>query len=183
MSLSFEGYVHRALEEKTGLATTNLSRLVRCALADNSIKELVFIYAMLRNKKYHLMSLVWNTPLEEEYRAALRVLASEGSLEAFLQSKRTPITYRRIYSDFLHYPVKAAARKKDDAKQIERLRERTVRALEACNITRYRLCTNLKLNPGNVYAYLSGDVSKVSLATAQKICDYVYELAQQTPQS
>ena len=176
MNMTFEGYVKHLLEQKTGLKTASLRRLVPLAISDSSLIELVFIFALQRNKKYHLMSLVWGTSLEPEYRAALRVLGDEGSLEAFLQSKRTPTSYRSIYSDFLHYPTKLAAQKKAESKDIERLRQRTVAALEAAHITRYRLCTDLGLNAGNVYAYLAGNTDKVSLKTAQAIYDHTYEL-------
>ena len=74
MNLTFEGYVKHCLEEKTGVKTASIQRLVSLALSNNDIMELVFIFAIQRNKKYHLMSQVWNTPLEPEYRAALRVL-------------------------------------------------------------------------------------------------------------
>ena len=175
MNLTFEGYVKHCLEEKTGVKTASIQRLVSLALSNNDIMELVFIFAIQRNKKYHLISQDWNTPLEPEYRAALRVLGEEGSLEAFLQSKRTPVSYRRIYTDFLHYPTKLAAQKKAEGKDIERLRQRTVAALKTAHITRYRVCTDLGLNPGNVYAYLAGNTDKVSLKTAQAICDYAYD--------
>lgn len=175
MKKTFEGYVRAQLKQKTGLETASLRRLVPLALSDPELIELVFVFAQLRNKKYHLMSLVWGTPLEREYRAALHVMGEEGSLEAFLQSKRTPVEYRRIYTDFLHHPTKEAAQKKADEKDIQRLRERTLKALEASGITRYRLCADLGLNPGNVYAYLAGNTKKVSLETAQRICNYAYE--------
>ena len=166
MNLTFEGYVKHCLEEKTGIKTASIQRLVSLALSNNDIMELVFIFAIQRNKKYHLMSQVWNTPLEPEYRAALRVLGEEGSLEVFLQSKRTPVSYRRIYTDFLHYPTKLAAQKKAEGKDIERLR--------------HRVCTDLGLNPGNIYAYLAGNTDKVSLKTAQAICDYAYDALEKT---
>ena len=175
MKKTLEGYVRAQLKAKTGIDTASLRRLVPLALSNPELIELVFVFAQLRNKKYHLMSLVWGTPLEREYRAALRVMSEEGSLEAFLQSKRTPVEYRRIYTDFLHHPTKEAAQKKTDEKSIERLRQRTCKALEASGITRYRLCADLRLNAGNVYAYLAGNTKKVSLETAQRICDYAYD--------
>ncbi len=175
MESTFEGYIRSILKQKTGMDTVSLRRLVPHALSNPDLVELVFIFALLRNKKYHLMSLVWNTSLEPEYRAALHVLGELGSLEAFLQSQRTPLAYRRIYTDFLRAPTKEAAQQKATDKAIERLRERTLRALEASSITRYRLCADLKLNPGNVYAYLAGNTHKVSLETAQRICDYAYD--------
>ena len=42
------------------------------------------------------------------------------------------------------------------------------------HISNYRIYTDLHLNHGNINDYLTnGNVSKLSLATAQKILDYV----------
>lgn len=37
---------------------------------------------------------------------------------------------------------------------------------------RYRMCKDLGLNPGNVYAYLAGDDAKVSKETARRMLVY-----------
>ena len=53
------------------------------------------------------------------------------------------------------------------------MRDKTVRALESSELTVYRLCKDLQLNMGNVYAYLNnGDATKVSKATARTIMNY-----------
>jgi predicted transcriptional regulator len=52
------------------------------------------------------------------------------------------------------------------------MRPRIVEALARRGITRYRLCKDLGLNPGNVYAYLAGDDTKVSKETARRILGY-----------
>ena len=54
--------------------------------------------------------------------------------------------------------------------------EKTVAALESAGKTRYRLCRDLGLNEGNVYAWLAGDPSKVSRATARRAWRYAESL-------
>lgn len=55
------------------------------------------------------------------------------------------------------------------------MRKKTLEALEESGVTRYGLCRALRLNKGNVYAYLAGDDSKVSRKTARRIMEYVEE--------
>ena len=53
------------------------------------------------------------------------------------------------------------------------MRDKTNSALEESDLTVYRLCKDLRMNMGNVYAYLGkGDTSKVSRAAARAIMDY-----------
>ena len=62
---------------------------------------------------------------------------------------------------------------KSDRRVITLMREKTITAMEAADLTAYTICKNLNLNIGNVYAYLhSGDVTKVSRATARKIMQF-----------
>ena len=49
---------------------------------------------------------------------------------------------------------------------------RIVEALARRGVTRYKLCKDLDLNPGNVYAYLAGDDAKVSKETARQMLRY-----------
>ena len=52
------------------------------------------------------------------------------------------------------------------------MREKTVAALEGAGVTVYRLCADLGLNQGNVYAYLGkGDVTKVRRSTARRMLE------------
>ncbi len=52
------------------------------------------------------------------------------------------------------------------------MREKTLAALARSGMTRYRLCRDLGLNFGNSYAYLAGDDTKFSRATARKMMEY-----------
>ena len=53
------------------------------------------------------------------------------------------------------------------------MRPKITDALKGKNVTRYRLCKDLGLNLGNVYAYLAGDDTKVSKATARRMLNYL----------
>ena len=57
------------------------------------------------------------------------------------------------------------------------MRKKTLDALHTNNVSIYRLCKDLGLNLGNVYAYLSkGDATKVSRDTARTIMEYAVGL-------
>ena len=174
MKQQFKGYLEARLREITGLKTGSLRRLVAYALDGHlEISPELLLLALERGQYVYFMSLCWATPLEDRYRAITPVLYGVNSIEEFLASPDTPHQIKRVHQAYLESQLDPNA---DDV-SIERLRARTVRAIERSGITRYSVCKELKLNAGNVYAYLNGDVSKVSLETAQRICDYVYERA------
>ena len=61
------------------------------------------------------------------------------------------------------------------------MREKTLDAIESGGLTVYRLCKDLDLNQGNVYAYLGkGDASKVSRATARRLMEHAQSLQSRT---
>lgn len=52
------------------------------------------------------------------------------------------------------------------------MRPKIVEALARKGVTRYKLCKDLNLNPGNVYAYLAGDDAKASKEAARRMLRY-----------
>lgn len=80
--------------------------------------------------------------------------------------------YQTVYSNYCY--LRDRGEKEDKLKRImyqkiaERQREK--------NLTNYRIYTQLRLNPGNINAFLkNGDVSKVSLDTTRQILAFVNE--------
>ena len=173
MKLSFEGFLNKRCRKISGLETSSFRRLVPHAQETPSLRAPLFLLAAARGKEVHLMSLVWGTELEDEYRPLMRILRDKGSLEELIYDKRTPDAYKQLHRDFQHLSRPNVL----ERQAMERLRTRTVSALEAAGITRYRLCKDLKLDPGNVYSYLSGNLDKVSAETAQRIYDYAHQLS------
>ena len=103
--------------------------------------------------------------------------ASTADAESFAARDDIPQRYRNVYR---------AYRAKKDAPLADRrvsalMREKTLDALKISGMTNYRLCKDLGLNMGNVYAYLGkNDTTKVSRATARRIMEYATMRAEET---
>ncbi len=107
--------------------------------------------------------------MEEEYSRILPHLDDPIGIVAFLQSEQAPERYRKVWNAYLAKRDAVVA----DRRVSGLMREKTLAAMKARNVTPYRLCEDLGLNKGNVYAYLNkGDLTKVSRATARKIMEY-----------
>ncbi len=82
-----------------------------------------------------------------------------------------PNRYANVWRAYRAVKEKPAADRRVNAL----MRKKTLEALEESGVTRYGLCRALRLNKGNVYAYLAGDDSKVSRKTARRIMEYAEE--------
>ena len=108
--------------------------------------------------------------MQEEYEELARRFTGQGdNAETFFSSPFAPQRYSKVLQAYRARKNSAEPKRRISAL----MRIRTLEELEKHGITRYRLCKDLHLNAGNVYAYLSkGDTSKVSLATARRIMEY-----------
>ena len=110
--------------------------------------------------------------MSDEFSALAKKARRYKSAERFALSAHAPERYRKV-AEAYHAPESLRAA---SIRVNQMIRERVLAALETSSVTRYRLCKDLGLNMGNVYAYLSGDPSKVSTQTAQRILDYTLAL-------
>ena len=89
--------------------------------------------------------------------------------ETFLRQPDLPTRYVKVWNAYL--TERDAIEK--DRRITALMRAKTLEALKAEGRTPYRVCKDLNLNMGNVYAYLrKGDVTKVSRDTARRILEY-----------
>ena len=174
MNLTFKGFLKGYCAELTGLRTTSLRRL--CAACDvhaPSAAEAVFVLAAAQGKEGYLVGVVSGTWMEGIFRSAADSIGSFGNVEDWLRSESTPQRFRKVL--FAYDAKKRAVLA--DRRVISLMREKTLSALESSGVTTYRLCSDLGLNRGNVYAYLNrGDATKVSRATARRIMEYAVSL-------
>lgn len=170
MNLTFRGFLKGYCSDLTGIDTTNLRKLVAaCNDGAPAAAEAVFVFAAIQNKEKYLAELAAGTWMENTYRSAAAEVAAHGCVEDWLQSESTPQRFRKV---LLAYAAKKGA-SAADRRVISLMREKTLAALQASGTTAYRLCSDLGLNRGNVYAYLGrGDATKVSRATARRIMEY-----------
>ena len=80
--------------------------------------------------------------------------------------------YQTVYSNYCY--LRDRGEKEDKLKRI--MYQKIVERQREKNLTNYRIYTQLRLNPGNINAFLkNGDVSKVSLDTTRQILAFVNE--------
>ena len=88
------------------------------------------------------------------------------------QSPELPEGYLKVWRSYCS--VRDAALADNDTKEL--IHRRVLELQQKKKLTNYRLYTDLKLNPGNVNAWLKhNDSSKMSLDCARKIYQYAKE--------
>lgn len=81
-----------------------------------------------------------------------------------------PAEYHKAWRSFQSQKNRGQA----DVHTKELMRQKVRRLQNQCGVTNYRIYTDLKLNPGNVNAWLKhGVADKVSLDTARRTLRYV----------
>ncbi len=170
MNLTFKGFLREYCRELTGLQTDDLRRLVySCANASPAAAEAVMVFAAVQGKATYAASLAKGTWMEDSFKNFVNQIGETADVEAYLTTKAVPERYKKVLSAYhaKKYAIKA------DRRVISLMREPILAALEKSGTTIYSVCKQLKLNKGNVYAYLNkGDVSKVSRNTARRIMEF-----------
>lgn len=175
MNLTFKGFLRGYCRELTGRQTDNLKTLCRSVAVESpAAAEAVMVFAAVQGKSGYLVNLSQGTWMESGYRTFAAEAAQWPSLEQYLASSSAPERYRKVWNA---YKSKKTAIE-SDRRIISLMRPKTLEAMSKSGVTAYRLCKDLNLNLGNVYAYLGkGDATKVSKSTARKLMNRSMELA------
>lgn len=169
MYRTFKGFLRQYCRELSGLDTLSLRKLVAAADDNARLVEPLFALAAVQGKADYLVRISRRSWFHDDYERLADKLTKHGSIEKLLASSDAPERYASTLLSF---------RAQGDLLTADRringlLRPRIIDALAAKGITRYRLCKELGLNLGNVYAYLAGDNAKVSKDTAWRMLRYV----------
>jgi len=171
--LTFTGYLKSYLKELTGSNSQSLLKLGKLAVVDSPrATEPVFLLAAMKERLPMLLQAVSNTHLEDEYRQIMKVFSSSTGLMAALQQNdpRLPLRYRKVYQSYRS----RAHRVETDRNASLLMRTKALALMRKKGLSNYRVYSDLKLNPGNVNAFLkNSDPTKVSRTTARAILDYV----------
>ncbi len=168
MRRTFRGFLEEYCRELSSLDTASLRRLVSAAQGNARLVEPLFALAAVQGKAGYLVHVSEGSWFHGDYASLARKLGEYGSVEEMLASGDVPERYASVLNAFrAQGDILAADRRVNGL-----LRPRIVSALAERGVSRYRLCRDLGLNPGNVYAYLAGDDAKVSRETARKILEY-----------
>lgn len=168
--LTFKGYLLSQLQELSGFNSTSLYAFSGLACNNARLKDTLSLYLVmytepdLRNKLLKKFEFL-NLPCEELFGL------NESNLDSYLEDDSLS-EYSTVYNNFLYQ----RNRKEQEDKLKMMMYKRIIEVKEVKCVTNYRVYKQLKLNPGNVNAFLkNGDVSKISLDTARKILAFVNE--------
>ena len=171
MNLTFKGFLRTYCRKLTGLNTDSLRKLCNAVTTNApAAAEAVMIFAAVQKKEHYLVKISYRTSIYEQYFVMANKLQQCKDIEQYLASEDAPIRYQKVLNAY--YAQKFSI--DTDRRIIALMREKTLNLLQSSKTTIYAVCKALKLNKGNVYAYLNkGDVSKVSKRTARNIMLYV----------
>ena len=172
MRLTFRGWLLSYCQELTGLKTTSVKKLVSAVEGSAPhASAALFLLAAETGKARDLPGRTSDPELRAEWESMTAMLPENPTgAEAFARTnyRALPARYRKVIDAY----DAVAERRENDERAKALMAKKTVAALERAGKTRYRLCRDLGLNEGNVYAWLAGDPSKVSRATARRAWRY-----------
>lgn len=175
-NLSFAGYLKKYLNSLSGEKTLSLAKLIQVATKEAPrLAEPLYLYAAVTGQRDRLLSKSRGLWFFKDYKELSKHFSNQKDLLAALEDNdgRIPQRYYKVYENYLS--VRDGI--KTDREFNLLARDATVRILKNVGISKYRVYTDLGLNPGNVNDYLkNGAVDKVSRKTAKAILDYVQEL-------
>lgn len=170
--LTFRGFLTQYVKQLSDEKTNSLYKLAAEASSDNPrLREPLFLYAVYSQKEKVLLQVTKEPKLYAEYDRMVSLYTADRMTELFEQaSPLLPAEYHKVWRSYQSRKNRGQA----DEHTKELMRLKVKRLQEKNGVTNYRIYTDLKLNPGNLNAWLKhGDSDKVSLETARRTLRYV----------
>ena len=170
--LTFKGFLTQYVRQLSKCNTNSLYKLADEASRENArLKEPLFLFALYSGKQTVLLQATKDANLLAEYQKMVSQYSTDQMTQMFTeQASELPNSYHKVWRSF--QVQKNRGQSDDHTKELMRLKVK--RLQEGCGVTNYRIYTDLKLNPGNVNAWLKhGVADKVSLQTARSVLHYV----------
>ena len=169
--LTFRGFLTQYVRQLSKADTNSIFKLTREAATENPrLREPLILYALYTDKQDVLLRAAQHTGLYDSFSEMCR--HDIVSMTQFLES-RSPLLsteYHKVWKSYQSTKNKGAA--DDHTKEL--MRRKVLRLQAQKGITNYRIYTDLKLNPGNLNAWLKhGNTTKVSLETARQTLRYI----------
>ena len=170
--LTFKGFLAQYVKRLSKSKTNSLYRLAEEASSDNArLREPLFLFALYSDKQMVLLQATKDQSLFAEYQEMVSLYSADQMTQLLEENASLlPDEYHKVWRSF--QSQKNRGQSDDHTKELMRLKVK--RLQERCGVSNYRIYTDLKLNPGNVNAWLKhGVADKVSLDTARKTLRYV----------
>ena len=170
--LTFRGFLTQYVRQLSVEKTNSLYKLAAEAGSSNPrLREPLFLYAVYSQKEKALLQATKVPTLYMEYQRMAALYTAEAMTELFDQaSPLLPAEYHKVWRSYQSRKNRGQA----DEHTKELMRQKVKRLQVQKGVTNYRIYTDLKLNPGNLNAWLKhGNGDKVSLDTARRTLRYV----------
>ena len=170
--LTFHGFLSQYVLALSLSGSRSLYKLAEEAATSNPrLKEPLLLYALFSDKAPLLLAATKSSTIFDEYRELLTRYDKSG-METALTNDDPYLgaEYKKVYRSYLAN----RDRKKGELHSKALMRTKIVRLQKEKGVSNYRIYKDLKLNHGNMNAYLkNGDCSKISLDTARKAVVYL----------
>ena len=170
--LTFKGFLTQYVKQLSAQNTNSLYKLAAEVGTDNPrLCEPLLLYAVMSNKQEVLLKATKNAALYEHYSE----LVSQHTQDDFIslleqESPELEEGYHKVWRSYQSRKNRCQA----DNHTKELMRKKVKRLQEMKGVTNYRIYTDLRLNPGNLNAWLKhGDSDKISLVTARETLHYM----------
>lgn len=158
--LTFLTFLKIYLKDISGRCTLSIHRLCLDLKNNYRILDPLILYSCLIGKQS-----IFNKYTKNKYLEVVNRLNKTN----FLDDSFRDFDFQKIWETYQVRIMKAEWLRSFK----NEIRKNTLSNLERNKITKYRVYTDLKLNPGNVNAYLTnGNCDKVSLKVAKEIYNY-----------
>ena len=170
--LTFRGFLTQYVKQLSAEKTNSLYKLAAEASSNNPrLREPLLLYAVYSQKEKVLLQATKEPALYAEYDRLVSLYTADRMTELFEQaSPLLPVEYHKVWRSYQNCKNRGQA----DEYTKELMWQKVKRLQEKNGVTNYRIYTDLKLNPGNLNAWLKhGNSDKVSLETARRTLRYV----------
>ena len=170
--LTFRGFLTQYVRQLSVNETNSLYKLAAEASNGNPrLREPLFLYALYAQKQGVLLLATKDPSLRADYDGLVSRYTVASMTELLEQASPVlPVEYHKVWRSYQSRKNKWQA----DNHTKELMRQKIKRLQLKSGVTNYRIYTDLKLNPGNLNAWLkNGDSEKVSLETARRVLRYV----------
>lgn len=170
--LTFRGFLAQYVKQLAAEETNSLYKLAAEAGSNNPrLREPLFLYAVYTQKEKVLLQATKEPTLHMEYQRMVALYTADVMTELFEQaSPMLPAEYHKVWRSYQRRKNRGQA----DERTKELMRQKVKRLQEKKGVTNYRIYTDLKLNSGNLNAWLKhGAGDKVSLETARRTLRYM----------
>lgn len=169
--LTFLGFLREYVKHLSEQNTTNIYKLTCECSRNPRLRESLFLYA-LESEKLGLLEKAAATSHEDLLAGWARQYSSRDSMKHLLETYNSslPANFQKVWRTY----DSLANRTVTDNHTKELMRQKIIALQGKSGVSNYRLYTDLKMNPGNMNAWLKhGDSSKVSLQAARTTLHYM----------